>query len=1060
MSTSQPEGQEDLVPKVADIRPLQFDASEQRQSSVDENSTQKGVRKNDAAKHHVISDESALRTSTTESPQALQDVVSPESLSDANCMVFDKEVAGSDKDTIENMSLGDFQMREETPEPTASTPLEAYQLQLMRLEAQGKKPLQMTRQEQPESEIKDLLQQRYESRWKLLEEQTKTRLVMARQEQPEPATGSTQPDYYLQLRLLEAQNKRRLEMARQEQSKLNTQPPHLESQSNQPSEMASQEQPKPATSLAQQDYEQQLRLLELQNKKRLQMARQEQSPLNIQSPQTQIKMKGPPEPNVMAVMPSTQGNGTAGSGNTMATLPPGARYFIPASGSYPANPMAMDVKIMPNSEAQPITLPMSPNPPDPQVLVLQRQLRVLQLKNQVLERQLKDAKGINFATFHCFIGQEGEETYLGKPHWTKSGEKYHLKAYPSVLYPDAYILYKPLAFVIYKYYSPDISTEDREALQQGQMPEPEPTREVIKLFSDDIIKAVELFEKEDEEAQKKLPCLSVKKEMSAPYPWWYHYRDNRDKISNLPEAERELIHLLTNWIDVNYSELYDRVDDQFKRGVVSAASLPFLVQPGEVLVRRDAEGVEAFLATSWLDKEKKSSEMQVPPEDPDWTLLSVPSSKKSEWSWEVDAWSYVYNGGFYRVMRRLVINLDMATADTEIPIVDLDVFPLRFASQELRETLERRGKAFWNSRYGNYVSYDNQNKNEKHAQEESYMIDWRAYTIPPCLPMPGQRTNLKENDLIPEFKVKCRYVHVGLRPSEPDVYLFPRTSIGYHLQRKEWNHLKVDQIQEMPWDEKTFGDIAADVEIKELVQALIPTKLSAADIGKDWMYKKGDTLITVLHGGPGTGKPFTTESIAELAQGQILQVKCSKPDITAEYLKSMFHDGGRWRALLMFEDAEALLEQRSLDGVPCNTLASEFLREVELFDGLIILTSKSAGDLDELLKSRSRLTVHYETLTQPRREQVWRNFLRQLDPLGEGNIDFDGINARMDELSEQVMSEHQICNAITTAWQLAQFQGKMMTIDHLRYVNSWAGLREGRTLDWLSTGSGLSQVAK
>ncbi|KKO98673.1 hypothetical protein THAR02_09212 [Trichoderma harzianum] len=1037
MSMSQPEGQEDLVPKVADIRPLQFDASEQRQSFMDEKSTQDG-------------------TSTTESPQSLQDVASPELLSDANCMVFDREAAGSDKDTTRNMSLGGFQMREETPEPTASTPLEAYQLQLMRLEAQGKTPLQMARQEQPESEIKNLLQQKYESRWKLLEEQTKNRLVMARQEQPEPATDSTQPDYCLQLRLLEAQNKRRLEMARQEQSKLNTQPPHIGAQINQPSEMARQEQPKPATSLAQQDYEQQLRLLELQNKKRLEMARQEQSPLNIQPPQTQIKMEGPPEPNVMAVMPSTQGNPAAGSGNMMATLPPGARYFIPATGSYPASPVAMDVKIIPNSEAQPTTLPMPPNPPDSQVLVLQRQLRVFKLKNQVLKRQLNEAKGINFAIFHCFIGQEGEETYLGKPYWIKSGDKFQLKAYPPVLYPDAYILYKPLAFVIYKYYSPDISTEDREALQEGHMPEPEPIREVIKLFSDDIIKAVELFEKEDEDAQKR---LSVKKEMSAPYPWWYPYRHNRNKISNLPKAERKLIHLLANWIDVNYSELYDRVDEQFKRGVISASSLPFLVQPGEVLVRKDAEGVEAFLATSWLDKKKKSSEMQVPPEDPDWTLLSVPSSKKSEWSWEVDAWSYVYSGGFYRVMRRLVINLDVATTDTEIPIVDLDVFPLRFASQELRETLERRGKTFWNSRYGNYVSYDNQNKNEKHA-EESYMIDWRAYAIPPCLPMPGQRANPKENDLIPEFKVKCRYVHVGLRPSEPDVYLFPRTAIGYHLQRKEWNHLTVDQIQGMPWDEKTFGNIAADVDIKELVQALIPTRLSAADIGTDWMYKKGDTLITVLHGGPGTGKPFTTESIAELAQKQLLQVKCSKPDITAEYLKSMFHVGGLCRPLLMFEDAEVLLKQRSLGGVPCNTLASDFLREVELFDGLIILTSKSAGDLDELLKSRSRLTVHYEALTQPRRAQVWRNFLRQLDPLGEGNIDFDGINARMDELSEHVMSEHQICNAITTAWQLAQFQGKIMTIGHLRYVNSWAGLREGRTLDWLSTGSGLSQVAK
>ncbi|PNP51293.1 hypothetical protein THARTR1_08085 [Trichoderma harzianum] len=427
------------------------------------------------------------------------------------------------------------------------------------------------------------------------------------------------------------------------------------------------------------------------------------------------------------------------------------------------------------------------------------------------------------------------------------------------------------------------------------MPDPEPTREVIKLLSDDVIKAVKLFEKEDEEAQKKLPCLSVKKEMSAPYPWWYHHRDNRNKISNLPKPEAELIHLLTNWIDVNYRELYDRIDDQFKRGVVSAASLPFLVQPGEVLVCRDAEGIEAFLATSWLHKETTNSEMKEPREDPDWTLVSAPRSKKSDWSWEVEAWSYVYSGGFYRLMRRLVINLDVATADTEILIVDLNVFPLRFASQELREMLERRGKAFWNSRYGNYITYNDQNKNEKHAQEESYMIDWRAYKIQPFESAPNQRATPEENALIREFKVKSRFILVNPGPSEPNVYLFPRTTIGYNLQRKEWNHLKVDQIQEMPWNEKAFGNVAADVEIKELVQALMATKISA-DIGTDLMHKKGDALITVLHGGPGTGKPFTAEGIAELAEKRLLPVKCSKPDMAAQYLKSQFHVAGLWGA--------------------------------------------------------------------------------------------------------------------------------------------------------------------
>jgi hypothetical protein len=48
----------------------------------------------------------------------------------------------------------------------------------------------------------------------------------------------------------------------------------------------------------------------------------------------------------------------------------------------------------------------------------------------------------------------------------------------------------------------------------------------------------------------------------------------------------------------------------------------------------------------------------------------------------------------------------------------------------------------------------------------------------------------------------------------------------------------------MPWDEKTFGNIAADVEIKELVQALIPTKLSAAEMGTEESHSRPRVLLS------------------------------------------------------------------------------------------------------------------------------------------------------------------------------------------------------------------------
>lgn len=91
---------------------------------------------------------------------------------------------------------------------------------------------------------------------------------------------------------------------------------------------------------------------------------------------------------------------------------------------------------------------------------------------------------------------------------------------------------------------------------------------------------------------------SVGEEMQAPYHWWYHYRGQRNIFDKLSQPQAELIRNLTNWINHNYSKIYSQIDDQFERGMVSKFSLGFLIQPGEVLVHRDEDCINAYLALS------------------------------------------------------------------------------------------------------------------------------------------------------------------------------------------------------------------------------------------------------------------------------------------------------------------------------------------------------------------------------------------------------------------------------------------------------------------------------
>lgn len=68
--------------------------------------------------------------------------------------------------------------------------------------------------------------------------------------------------------------------------------------------------------------------------------------------------------------------------------------------------------------------------------------------------------------------------------------------------------------------------------------------------------------------------------------------------------------------------------------------------------------------------------------------------------------------------------------------------------------------------------------------------------------------------------------------------------------------LQVDQISEVVWNPLAFESLVVDDETKELIQALVTNQL-ASEKSTDLIAGKGNGLIVLLHGGPGTGKTFT-----------------------------------------------------------------------------------------------------------------------------------------------------------------------------------------------------------
>lgn len=245
----------------------------------------------------------------------------------------------------------------------------------------------------------------------------------------------------------------------------------------------------------------------------------------------------------------------------------------------------------------------------------------------------------------------------------------------------------------------------------------------------------------------------------------------------------------------------------------------------------------------------------------------------------------------------------------------------------------------------------------------------------------------------------------------------------------------MDQIRDVTWNKQAFESLVAEKDMKELILALVTNQLEA-ETGTDLIENKGNGLIMLLHGSPGTGKTFTAESVAEVAEKPLYPVTCgdigTEPGAVEKYLESVFHLGKIWDCVVLLDEAEVFLEQRTLQDLHRNALVSVFLRAIEYYDGILILTTNRVGTFDEAFKSRIQLALRYERLKDHQRKQIWWNFLDRLANLGEQDIDFPDIQCHLDELTKYPLNGREIRNAITTARQLAKYKKVKMGFTHLK----------------------------
>jgi SpoVK/Ycf46/Vps4 family AAA+-type ATPase len=281
--------------------------------------------------------------------------------------------------------------------------------------------------------------------------------------------------------------------------------------------------------------------------------------------------------------------------------------------------------------------------------------------------------------------------------------------------------------------------------------------------------------------------------------------------------------------------------------------------------------------------------------------------------------------------------------------------------------------------------------------------------------------------------------------------------MGYALFRKIWVLLEVSKIHSI--DERELKNQTTLqrmvvphqegwLQARDILSALISchgTKTNGDLPGvpaplKDIVEGKGQGLVILLHGASGTGKTLTAEAIAQSTGRPLLKITVSDIglDVTRVEgkLEEFFSLAARWQAILLFDEADIFLLQREklVHSFERNSLVSVFLKVLEYFEGVLILTTNRVKTFDFAVQSRIHLALEFPGMGTEEQKEVFEQFLSDV---GNENMETSEIKHWLKRNYESPeLCGREIRNLLASAIDIARADHRRLRLEDIQEMRS------------------------
>lgn len=226
-----------------------------------------------------------------------------------------------------------------------------------------------------------------------------------------------------------------------------------------------------------------------------------------------------------------------------------------------------------------------------------------------------------------------------------------------------------------------------------------------------------------------------------------------------------------------------------------------------------------------------------------------------------------------------------------------------------------------------------------------------------------------------------------------------------------------------------MSDVVLEDRLAEKVRTCITQWREKEKLFEKWGFgmtiKTGKGLGMLFSGPPGVGKTMLAQAIANELGLELYVIDYSKMvscwvGETSKHIVQAFAIAKEHDAVLLFDEADALISART--GVhhcadrEMNRDVNVFLQEIEKFEGIVILTTNLATNIDRALERRLAIKLSIKPPDLEARKAIWRKLVPMQAPLAE-DVSFDELASKYD------FTGGQIKNAALNAARIAVARG-------------------------------------